>query len=89
MYEEIKQGDNSVFIRNTDVKQCETIVFAEAVRTGKTMLEVLRYVLNEDDSNLELLVACETVQEEIVKAYKKQIIFEYLDAEAYKFDPTR
>jgi hypothetical protein len=89
MFEAIKQADNSVFVRNTDVKQCEAIVFAESVRTGKTMLEVLHYVLYEDDSNTELLVACETVQEQIINKYKKQIIFEYLDAEAYKFDPAR
>jgi len=89
MFEEIKQADNTVFVRNTDVKQCEAIVFAEAVRTGRTMLEVLQYVLNVDDSNTELLVACETVQEQIVNTYKKQIIFEYLDSEAYKFDPAR
>lgn len=67
------------FAQNKDVKQCEAIVFAEAVRTGKTMLQVMQYVLYEDDSNLELLVACETVQEQIVNMYKKQIIADYLD----------
>ena len=89
MFEAIKQADNSVFVRNTDVKQCEAIVFAEAVRTGKTMLEVLHYVLNEDDSNTELLCACETVQEQIINKYKQQIIFDFLDDLHYKFDPAR
>ena len=69
MFEQIKTGDNSYFIQNTDVKNCEAIVFAEATRKGKTMLQVIHYVLEEDDSDLELLCACETLREEIRKQY--------------------
>ena len=85
MLEVTKVGDNTVFVQNTDVRNCEAIVFAEAVRTNKTMLQVINYVLNEDDSDTNLLCACETLQEEIVTAYTKQIIFSYLDNEAAKF----
>jgi hypothetical protein len=53
-------------------------VFAEAVRTGRTMLQVINYVLEEDDSDTNLLCACETLQEAWVNTYKKSIIDEYL-----------
>jgi len=43
-------------------------------------------VLEEDDSDTNLLCACETLQEEITKAYKNKIIFEYLDNESYKYN---
>jgi hypothetical protein len=85
MLEVTKVGDNTVFVQNTDVRNCEAIVFAEAVRTNKTMLQVINYVLEEDDSDTNLLCACETLQQEIVTAYTKQIIFSYLDNEAAKF----
>ena len=85
MLEVTKTSDNSFFARNNDVRNCEAIVFAEAVRSGKTMLQVINYVLNEDDSDTNLLCACETLQEEIVTAYTQQIIFSYLDNEAAKF----
>ncbi len=87
MLEVTKVGDNSFFAVNTDVKNCEAIVFAESVRTGRTMLQVINYVLEQDDSDTNLLCACETLQEEIVSAYTKQIIFSYLDNEAAKFNP--
>jgi hypothetical protein len=83
MLEITKVGDNSFFAQNNDVRNCEAIVFAEAVRTGRTMLQVLHYVLEEDDSDTNLLCACETLQEEIVKANKQRIIAEYLDELAY------
>jgi hypothetical protein len=73
----------ATFVQNTDVKNCEAIVFAEAVRTGKTMLQIINYVLEEDDSDTNLLCACETLQEEIVKQYKKQILEQYLDNALY------
>jgi hypothetical protein len=81
---EITQFDGGFSAQNNDVRNCEAIVFAEAVRTGKTMLQVLHYVLEEDDSDTNLLCACETLQEEIVNAYKKRIVFEYLDSELAK-----
>jgi hypothetical protein len=84
MLEVTQTGNNSFFAQNTDVKNCEAIVFAEAVRTGKTMLQVINYVLEEDDSDTNLLCACETLQETIVNTYKKQIISEYLDEQLYK-----
>ena len=77
-------GPNATFAQNTDVKNCEAIVFAEAVRTGKTMLQVINYVLEEDDSDTNLLCACETLEEEIRKAYSKKIIAEYLDNLLYE-----
>jgi len=83
MLEITKVGDNSFFAQNNDVRNCEAIVFAEAVRTGRTMLQVLHYVLEEDDSDTNLLCACETLQEEILKANKQRIIAEYLDELAY------
>jgi hypothetical protein len=83
MLEITKTSDNSFFARNTDVKNCEAIVFAEAVRTNKTMLQVINYVLEEDDSDTNLLCACETLQEEITKAYTQRIIAEYLDNLVY------
>jgi len=76
-------SDRSFHAVNTDVKNCEAIVFAESVRTGKTMLQVINYVLEEDDLDTNLLCACETLQEEITKAYKQSIIAEYLDMLAY------
>ena len=81
---EITQFDGGFSAQNNDVRNCEAIVFAEAVRTGRTMLQVLQYVLEEDDSDTNLLCACETLQEEIVNAYKKRIVFEYLDSELAK-----
>jgi hypothetical protein len=78
MLEVTRTSDNSFFARNTDVKNCEAIVFAEAVRTGRTMLQVINYVLEEDDSDTNLLCACETLQEAWVNTYKKSIIDEYL-----------
>ena len=84
---EITQFDGGFSAKNNDVRNCEAIVFAEAVRTGRTMLQVINYVLEEDDSDTNLLCACETLQEEIVNAYTKQIIFSYLDNEAAKFNP--
>jgi hypothetical protein len=83
---EIKQFDGGFSAQNNDVLNCEAIVFAESVRTGRTMLQVLHYVLEEDDSDTNLLCACETLQEEIIKAYKNKIIFEYLDNESYKYN---
>jgi len=80
---EIKQFDGGFSAQNNDVRNCEAIVFAEAVRTGRTMLQVINYVLEEDDSDTNLLCACETLQEEITKAYKQRIIAEYLDELAY------
>jgi len=76
-------ANNAFHAVNNDVKNCEAIVFAEAVRTGKTMLQVIHYVLEEDDSDTNLLCACETLQETIVNTYKKQIISEYLDNALY------
>ena len=84
MLEVTKVGDNTVFVQNTDVRNCEAIVFAEAVRTGRTMLQVINYVLEEDDSDTNLLCACETLQEEIVTAYTSTILESYLDNELYK-----
>ena len=84
MFEQIKTGDNSYFIQNTDVKNCEAIVFAEATRTGKTMLQVIHYVLEEDDSDLELLCACETLREEMRKQYANTWIADYLDNLQYE-----
>ena len=83
MLEVTQIANNSYFAQNTDVRNCEAIVFAEAVRTNKTMLQVLQYVLEEDDSDTNLLCACETLQEEITKANKQRIIAEYLDELAY------
>jgi phosphoribosylpyrophosphate synthetase len=83
MLEVTQIGANSTFIQNTDVKNCEAIIFAEAVRTGRTMLQVINYVLEEDDDDVNLLCACETLDEEIVKAYKQRIIAEYLDNLVY------
>ena len=83
MLEVTRTGDNSFFARNNDVRNCEAIVFAEAVRTNKTMLQVINYVLEEDDSDTNLLCACETLQEEITKAYTQRIIAEYLDNLVY------
>jgi hypothetical protein len=84
MLEVTKTGENSFFAQNTDVRNCEAIVFAEAVRTGRTMLQVINYVLEEDDSDTNLLCACETLHEEITKAYTKQILETYLDEQLYK-----
>jgi phage terminase large subunit GpA-like protein len=81
---EIKQFDGGFSAQNNDVRNCEAIVFAEAVRTGRTMLQVINYVLEEDDSDTNLLCACETLQEEITKAYAKKHVFEYLDNELAK-----
>jgi phosphoribosylpyrophosphate synthetase len=83
MLQVTKIGENSFHAQNSDVRNCEAIIFAEAVRTGRTMLQVINYVLEEDDSDTNLLCACETLQEEIVNAYKQQIIAEYLDNLAY------
>jgi hypothetical protein len=83
MLEVTQIGPNAHFAQNTDVKNCEAIIFAEAVRTNKTMLDVINYVLEEDDSDVNLLCACETLQEEIVNAYKQRIIAEYLDNLVY------
>jgi len=83
MLEVTQFGNNSFHAVNNDVKNCEAIVFAEAVRTGKTMLQVINYVLEEDDSDTNLLCACETLQEQFVNTYKKQIISEYLDNALY------
>jgi len=77
-------ANNAFHAVNNDVKNCEAIVFAESVRTGRTMLQVIHYVLEEDDSDTNLLCACETLQETIVNTYKKQIIAEYLDEQLYK-----
>ena len=89
MFEQIKTGDNSYFIQNTDVKNCEAIVFAEATRTGKTMLQVIHYVLEEDDSDLELLCACETLREEIRKQYENEWISTYLSNLQYDLKQQR
>ena len=83
MLEITKTNDNSFFARNTDVKNCEAIVFAEAVRSGKTMLQVINYVLEEDDSDTNLLCACETLSEAMYNTYKQRIIAEYLDELVY------
>ena len=80
---QITQYANGFSAQNNDVRNCEAIVFAEAVRTGKTMLQVINYVLEEDDTDTNLLCACETLQETIVNTYKKQIIADYLDEQLY------
>jgi len=65
----VTQIENMSFVENNDVANCEAIVFAEAVRSGRTMLQVIKHGLEEDDSDTNLLCACETLQEEILKAY--------------------
>ena len=89
MLEVTQIAQNSYFAQNKDVKNCEAIVFAEAVRTGRTMLQVINYILEEDDSDTNLLCACETLQEEIVNAYKKQILETYLDEQLYKVQQSK
>jgi len=86
MLEVTKIGENATFVRNNDVRNCEAIVFAEAVRTGRTMLQVIRYVLDEDDTDTNLLCACETLEEQIELAYKSMHIAQYLDEELYKYN---
>ena len=81
---QVKQFDGGFTAQNNDVKNCEAIVFAEAVRSGRTMLDVIQYVLNEDDRDTNLLCACETLQETIVNMYTSAILESYLDAELYK-----
>jgi hypothetical protein len=81
---EITKFDGGFSAQNNDVKNCEAIVFAEAVRTGRTMQQVLHYVLEEDDSDTNLLCACETLDEEFRKAYTQKIIAEYLDNLLYE-----
>jgi len=83
MLQVTQYADNSFFAQNTDVRNCEAVVFAEAVRTGKTMLQVINYVLEEDDTDTNLLCACETLQETIVNTYKQRIIADYLDEQLY------
>ena len=85
MFEAIKQQDNSVFVRNNDIGNCEAIVFAEAARTGRTMLEVVKFTLEdpEGDDDVQLFVACETLDEQMRKTYKQQIIEEYLSDLVY------
>ena len=85
MLEVTKNGDNSFFAKNNDVKNCEAIVFAEAVRTGRTILQVMHYILEEDDSDTNLLCACETLDAEMRTAYKNKIIAEYLDEQLYTY----
>jgi hypothetical protein len=80
---EITQFSGGFSAQNNDVKNCEAIVFAEAVRTGRTMLQVINYVLEEDDSDTNLLCACETLEAAFVNAYKQRIIADYLDELAY------
>ena len=86
MLEIIKTGENSVFICNNDVKNCEAIVFAEAARKGRTMLDVINCTLEdpEGDDDLDLFTACETLDDQIRKAYTKRIIEEYLDNLIYE-----
>jgi phage terminase large subunit GpA-like protein len=86
---EIKQFDGGFSAQNNDVRNCEAIVFAESVRTGRTMLQVINYVLEEDDSDTNLLCACETLQEEMLKAYKKQILETYLDEQLYSVQQSK
>ena len=81
---QVKQFDGGFTAQNNDVKNCEAIVFAESVRSGRTMLQVIQYVLNEDDSDTNLLCACETLQQEIVNVYTNTILESYLDNELYK-----
>jgi hypothetical protein len=81
---EITKFDGGFSAQNNDVRNCEAIVFAESVRTGRTMLQVINYVLEEDDSDTNLLCACETLQEQIVNTYTNTILESYLDAELYK-----
>jgi hypothetical protein len=81
---EITKFDGGFSAQNNDVRNCEAIVFAESVRTGRTMLQVINYVLEEDDSDTNLLCACETLQEQIVNAYTNTILESYLDAELHK-----
>jgi hypothetical protein len=76
-------SENSFHAQNADVRNCEAIVFAESVRTGRTMLQVIKYVLEEDDSDTNLLCACETLQEEILNAYTKQVLSSFLDEQLY------
>jgi hypothetical protein len=85
MFEAIKNG-NTTFIKNDDVRNCEAIVFAEAARSGKTMLEVVQFTLEDPDGDddMQLFVACETLDEQVRKAYTKQIIEEYLDNLVYE-----
>jgi len=82
---EIKQFDGGFSAQNNDVKNCEAIVFAEAVRTGRTILQVMHYVLEEDDSDTNLLCACETLDAEMRTAYKNKIIAEYLDEQLFTY----
>ena len=81
---EITKFDGGFTAQNNDVKNCEAIVFAEAVRSGRTMLQVINYVLEQDDSDTNLLCACETLQEQIVNMYTNTILESYLDNELYK-----
>lgn len=85
MLEVIQTGANSTFIKNDDVRNCEQIVFAEAVRTGKTMLQVVQDTLEDidGDDDLHLFTACETLDIEWQRAYTKRVLEDYLDAQLY------
>ena len=85
MLEVIKTGANSVFVKNDDVANCEQIVFAEAVRSGRTMLQVVQQTLEDidGDDDLHLFTACETLDIEWQRAYTKRILEDYLDAQLY------
>jgi hypothetical protein len=61
-------------IVNNNVANCEAIVFAESVRTGRTMLQVLQFVLEQDDSDTQLLCACETLNEQITAFVAQQML---------------
>ena len=85
MLEVIKTGPNSTFVKNDDVANCEQIVFAEAVRSGRTMLQVVQQTLEDidGDDDLYLFTACETLDIEWQRAYTKRILTEYLDEQLH------
>lgn len=69
-----KMGTTGHYVHNDDVANCEAIVFAEAVRTGRTMIDVVKQTLDDidGDDNLDLFCACETLEEQW-QSYKRGV----------------
>ena len=91
MLQVIQTSANSTFVKNDDVANCEQIVFAEAVRSGRTMLQVVRDTLEDidGDDDLQLFCACETLDIEWQRAYTKRILTNYLDAQLYNVQHSK
>ena len=63
-----------------DIAFCQAMVHAESVLTGRTVLQVIDETLACESGNFYLMLACETLEDEIIRTWTPRIVADYKEA---------